>query len=149
MENTPSLHERLTRLEDIEAIKKLTAIYALYVDKGRQGGDVDLQRLHTVFTEDATWTCEAMGVAANGRQEIINTLRDATAKIELALHSFTNPIIDITDQFATANFLLWVAVEAGDSVSEVFQTEELIYVKTTDGWLIKSIELFYCATISK
>ena len=43
---------RLQRLEDIEAIKKLTATYALYVNKGWNGKTVDFEKLPLVFAEN-------------------------------------------------------------------------------------------------
>jgi len=49
-------HEaRIQRLEDIEEIKKLTATYGLYVNKGWNGEVVNFDKLPEVFTADARW----------------------------------------------------------------------------------------------
>jgi hypothetical protein len=62
-----------------------------------------------------------------------------------ATYSFTNPIIDIDGNTATGTWLLWVAGTNGDDGTEVFQSEDLIYARTPEGWRIKSLNLHFGA----
>lgn len=143
MNENKSLEQRIQHLEDIESIKKLQATYGHYVDKGWNGKEVNFEDLPTLFTEDATWECEAMGVNAKGIHNIINMLKEATADGELGMHSFTNPIIDIDGDNATGKYLLWVGVKGGGVTNLVYQSEDVVYVRTSNGWKIKGLKLHF------
>ncbi len=137
------LLERLRRLEDIEAIKTLTATYGLYINKGWNGKSVDFDKLPQVFTVDATWKSAATGVDVTGPDQIVSMLRKSTAGVDFAMHSFSNPIVTVTGDTASGNWLLWVAIKTGTVANEVFQSEDLEYVRTSEGWRIKSINLHF------
>jgi ketosteroid isomerase-like protein len=145
MSDTTTLKARIQNLEDIEAIKKLTATYGLYVNKGWNGEVVNFDKLSDIFTDDARWKSAAMEADVTGVENIIALLETATAPGDLAMHSFTNPIIDIDGDTATANWLLWVAGTDGENGTEVFQSEDLICVRTPQGWRIKSLNLHFGA----
>lgn len=70
-------------------------------------------------------------------------LREETASGSFAMHSFTNPIINVIGDTATANWLLWVAVANGGTPNEVHQSEDLSYVRTPDGWRIQTLNLHF------
>ncbi|PEJ57074.1 hypothetical protein CN692_14345 [Bacillus sp. AFS002410] len=148
MKENISLEERIQRLEDIEAIKKLQAIYGHYVDKGWNGKEVNFAELPTLFTEDATWESEAMKVNVKGINNIIDMLKKATAHGELGMHSFTNPIIDINGDSATGKYLLWVGVKGGGVTNLVYQSEDVVYLRTTSGWKIKGIKLYFAQLLN-
>ncbi len=103
-----SLERRIQRLEDIEAIKKLMATYGNYCDKGWKGHVTNFKEVASLFAEDATWECPEIPVNAKGRQEISKMLEASSAGYELAMHSFTNPIIDIDGDKAKAKWLVFV-----------------------------------------
>jgi SnoaL-like domain len=145
MAESATLEGRIQRLEDIEEIKKLTATYGLYVNKGWNGEVVDFDKLPEVFTADACWQADAMSADVSGIDNIIELLTTATAPGDLAMHSFTNPIIDVDGDTATGNWLLWVAGTDGDDGTEVFQSEDLIYTRTPHGWRIQSLNLQFGA----
>lgn len=138
-----TLEQRIQRLEDIEEIKKLTATYSDHVNKGWIGKEVAFDKLADVFTADATWTSAAMGVDAQGIDAIIDMLREKTAGGTFAMHSFTNPVIDVDGDTATGNWLLWVAVAGDGTANEVHQSEDLRYVRTPDGWRIQALNLHF------
>lgn len=143
MADTRTLEQRIQRIEDIEAITKLTATYAHFVDKGWNGKEVDFDKLPALFTENATWKCEAMGVDVQGPQAIVEMLKQATAGGSFAMHSFTNPIIDVNGDKATGKWLLWVGVKYGETKDEVFQSEDLVYARQGSGWAIEAIHLHF------
>ena len=104
------IETRMQRLEDLEAIRTLTATYANMVDKGVNGKQVDFEKLPSVFAEKAHWAFAAGSVAVTGRDEIVKMLRGSTSPYSFAMHSFTNPIIAIDGDTASATWLLWVAI---------------------------------------
>ena len=143
MNDIASLQQRIQRLEDIEAIKKLTATYALYVNKGWNEKAVDFDKLPLVFSENARWRSAAISVDVSGLANIVEMLKKGTASVDFAMHSFTNPIIEVDGATATGNWLLWVGVKTGNSANEVFQSEEISYVREASGWRIASINLHF------
>jgi SnoaL-like domain len=137
-----SLEGRIQRLEDIEAIKKVTAAYSTYVDRGLNGKDVDVDKLLDVFTEDATWTNAAKNINAVGRSEVVKMLNDPNGST-FVMHNFTSPIIEHEEDTARATWVLWVAVTIKDTVTEIFHKVDSEYVRTPAGWLIRSIHLHF------
>jgi ketosteroid isomerase-like protein len=107
-------------------------------DLGMGRDDVVLEP--SLFAEDATWRNAAQQQDLKGRDEIVAYLVDE-GSTSFAQHSFTNPVIDVDGDTASATWLLWVAVNAGGTVGEVFQCEDLTYERRADGWVIKSIDL--------
>ena len=143
MHDLSQLAGRIQQLEDVAAIARITARYAHAVDKGWNGKSIDVAALADVFTLDATWTSAAQQVDVAGRDAIIAMLESSTAAVEFAMHSFTNPVITVTDATATATWLLWVGVRAGERTNHVYQSEDLTYARTTAGWRISSISLHF------
>lgn len=94
--NLDTLEMRLLRLEDIEAIKSITAKYARCVNKGWGGKVVDFDELSSVFTETATWKSDSAHVNVSGISAIVEAIKKSTVEIDFAMHSFTNPIIEVT-----------------------------------------------------
>ncbi|MFJ4225896.1 nuclear transport factor 2 family protein [Microbacterium sp. NPDC089695] len=97
----------------------------------------DAAALSEIFAEDATWYSTSSGVTWHGRDEIVRNLSSAPPALDFAMHSFTNPDIDIDGDTASARFLLWVGIGG----NEVFQKENLTYTRTDAGWVIQSIDL--------
>ncbi|WP_375388656.1 nuclear transport factor 2 family protein [uncultured Amnibacterium sp.] len=134
---TDSLEDRIRRLEDLAAIQHLTALYGTSVDFGLEGSQPDTATLQTLFAEDATWYSTATDVTWRGQAEIVEHLSAAPEGLDFAMHSFTNPVIRLDGDTASATFLLWVGITG----NEVFQRENLTYTRTADGWVIQSIDL--------
>jgi hypothetical protein len=104
--------ERLQRLADIEAIKRLTADYAAAVNWGA-GIEVDSNAIRAVLTDDIHWKADAMNVDAYGIDAVLDIIGQPQPGISLAMHSFINPRIDVVGDTATGNWLLWVATQSG------------------------------------
>jgi len=138
---TNSLEQRIQRLEDLEAIRTLQATYGHYVDKGWNGKEIFFDRFSEVFTEDATWECPVMGISANGIQEIVATFKMIDANSEFFIHSFTNPLIEIDGDVATAK---WILISPGINEGKTscpIASYENDYVRTPEGWRIKALRL--------
>lgn len=136
-----SLEERIQRLEDIEAIKKLHATYGHYVNKGWNDKVMFCNEVTAMFTEDATWEAPVMGVLAQGHAEIKEMFEDMDAGNEFFMHSFSNPIIDIDGDTAKAQWLLLLGGNFEDRITLTFASYDNDYVRTSQGWLIKAIRL--------
>lgn len=138
-----SLEERVQRIEDLAEITKLTSSYAHFVNRGWNDVKVDPAGLATVFTEDITWAAPAFKMSASGRDAVIAMLANPEGSPDIALHSFTNPILEVTGDTATGNWLIWVAQKVGDENNELFQSEDLVYQRVDGQWRIKSIDLHF------
>ncbi|GLZ01778.1 hypothetical protein [Actinoplanes sp. NBRC 103695] len=51
--STVSLEERILKLEDLEAIRDLTARYASAVNKGWNGKEIDVTAMPSIYAKDA------------------------------------------------------------------------------------------------
>jgi len=143
-----SLEERVRRLEDIEAIKNLTATCALYINKGWNGEEFNGEDLPALFAEDASWKNEHLEVHVQGREAIVAMLREASENAEFVMQSFANPVIDVTGDTAAGSWLLWAAVKVEGAVDELYQSAELDYARAADGWRITAVSLNYGASMN-
>ncbi len=142
MTTASSVEERLQRLEDIEAIRHLTARYAFHINKGWNGKQVDVDAMPTIFAPDAQWESKDMNLHVTGLEAIMANLPESTQQVDFSMHSFTNPIIDVAGDTATGNWLFWVASKwTGRTTNEVFMSADITYLRTTQGWLIQSYRL--------
>lgn len=94
-----TLEERVARLEEIEAIKKLKMTYLRLCDTG-----YDVAKLASLFTEDAVWESNTYGiiVVQTGRQAIMEFLQDFGRQTDWNVHFATNPQIEIADDRESA-----------------------------------------------
>jgi hypothetical protein len=89
------LEQRLTRVEDIEAIKQLKARYCEICDD-----DHNPDRIATIFAEDAVWDAEGIG-KAEGHVAIRALFQTFQQQIDFSQHMVMNPIIQIDGERAT------------------------------------------------
>jgi ketosteroid isomerase-like protein len=138
-----SLEERITRLEDIEAIKSMITTYARGADRNN-----DPELLAPLYTEDAVWEAEGFG-----RHEGIAAISREMAKVGRetilwSLHYMISPDIRVADDGRSAEcfWYLWELAkmpgengEPEDSVIGGWYETEL--VKTDAGWKFKHVKL--------
>ncbi len=92
------LAARLQRLEDIEAIKQLKALYCEICDDGH-----DPDRIVTVFTEDGVWEGRGIGTA-RGRDEIHRLFARFRDMMSFTQHMTMNPRIEVNGDTATGTW---------------------------------------------
>jgi hypothetical protein len=135
---------RLQHLMDLEEIRLLKAKYCRYNDGGwpeqpvsHQGPCADL------FTEDGVWDGRPVAVRAEGREEI-RKLFAAFASLPMAYHAVTQPMIEIHGDRATGHWHLIAAglSPSGDSSLALGGYEDE-YVRTPEGWRIKSMRVIW------
>lgn len=83
----PTLAQRFQRLEDIEAIKDLTARYATAVNKGWNGKTLDLEAIPSIFATDARWKSRDMGIATEGLDAVVAGLPESIAACSSPQHA--------------------------------------------------------------
>jgi hypothetical protein len=131
------LEARVQRLIDIEDIKQLKARYAAYCDD-----DYNADGLAALFAEDAVWDGAALGYA-EGQEQIREFFRKAPATVSFAVHTVTNPLIEIDGSRATGRWYLWqpmVLRDAGACMWLCAQYDDR-YVRSADGWLFEHVKI--------
>lgn len=95
-EKQRTIEERLTRLEDIEAIKTLKARYAEFLDNG-----YDPEGIAGLFAEDGRWIIE--GVTIRGSESIKEQCRKLVKTQPWACHNITPSIIELDEDGTSAS----------------------------------------------
>lgn len=84
-----ALEARVTRIEDLEAIKQLKARYCEVCDDDHNPDDI-----LTIFAEDGIWEGYGIGTA-NGHAEIRELFQRFQSAMSFTQHMVMNPIIEI------------------------------------------------------
>lgn len=98
MKDIGELEQRLIRLEDIEAIKQLKALYCEICDDGH-----DPDRIVTIFTDDGIWEGAGIG-RAEGRTEIHALFERFRKAMSYSHHMTMNPRIEVNGHRATGTW---------------------------------------------
>ena len=132
-----TIEERLQRVEDIEAIRRLKLKYARRCDD-----HYDPDGLAALFTEDAVWDAGDLGVF-RGREAIRGYWAASSERIPFAIHFITNHVVDVDDdgENATGTCYLWEAMTMGEDAmwAAVVYTEG--YRKVDGEWFFATMEL--------
>ena len=130
-----ALEQRLTRIEDLEAIKQLKATYCDICDD-----DHNPERITTIFAQDGIWEGAGFG-KAQGHAAIRELFKKFQTLISFSQHQVLNPIIKIDGDQATGvwyffgpftfyenNQAKWLAARYEDD-----------YVKVNGEWKIQHL----------
>jgi hypothetical protein len=139
----PALEQRIKRLEDLEAVKDVTARYAAAVSKGWNGKTIDLAAIGSVFASDARWESRDMGLAADGVDAIIASLPRSTSMVEFSMHAFLNPVITLDENTASGSWLMWIASVIGHAPRAVYLSADMTYTRTDQGWRIQTVDVHH------
>ncbi len=131
------LEARVQRLVDIEDIKQLKARYAMHCDD-----NYDADALAPLFSEDAVWEGGMLG-HAEGREGIRSFFRDAPTTVSFAVHTVSNPLIEIDGSHATGRWYLWQPMVLRDSDTCMWLCAQYDdrYVRTDAGWLFEHVKI--------
>lgn len=133
------LAQRITRLEDIEAIKQLKARYCEICDDGHN--PVSIQ---TIFHENGIWDGGAIGVA-QGHAAISALFTGFGERISYSQHMAMNPIIDINGTKATARWTFFgpFTIRSAQGPQAMWQTTRYVddYEKGRDGWKFQHLRV--------
>ncbi len=105
-----SLADRLARMEAVESIRRLKALYCEICDD-----DHNVDRITGIFTEDGVWEGRGIG-KATGHAEIQDLFRGFQRSISFSQHMVFNPQIDVNGDHAkgTWYFLGMFTFSAGN-----------------------------------
>src|SRR2546430_191274 len=95
-----TLETRVSKLSDIDEIKRLKARYAAACDN-----DYDADAIAELFTEDAVWEGGKFG-KAEGRENIRRFFCHAPGVFCFAIHNVMNPRIEVEGDRATGRWYL-------------------------------------------
>ncbi|WP_323493384.1 MULTISPECIES: nuclear transport factor 2 family protein [unclassified Undibacterium] len=102
---------------------------------------MDINALSDIFAPDAVWQSRMMGVRAAGLEAIVVGVEEGTRATDFAMHSYTNPVIQIDGERAHARWLLFIASRRHAGPPNMVYLEDVIgYVRTESGWRIQSVE---------
>ena len=132
-----ALAQRITRLEDIEAIKQLKARYCSICDD-----DHDPERITSVFTEDATWEGRGIG-HAQGHAAIRELFKGFQRSISFSQHMVVNPIIEVNGAQAHAVWYFFgpFTMREGNQAKWLTARYHEDYVKVNGEWKIKHLRV--------
>lgn len=125
-----ALEKRLTRMEDIEAIKQLKARYCHICD--------DLHnpdRIASVFAEDGIWESADFG-QAKGHAAIRELFTGFRKLFTFSQHNIMNPIIEVDGDCAQASWYImgpWTKAEMNEEIWMALRYDD-DYVKIDGEW---------------
>ncbi len=124
------LEQRITRLEDIEAIKQLKARYCEICDDMHNP-----DRVASVFAEDAIWESPDFG-KAEGHVAIRDLFQKFQNMFSFSQHNIMNPIIEVNGDRATGVWYImgpWTYAENDDEKWLALRYDD-DYVKVNGEW---------------
>jgi hypothetical protein len=129
------LERRITIVEDIEAIKKLKARYCAICDDNH-----DPDRITDLFTDDAVWESEGIGVH-QGHAAIRALFQRFQERISFSQHNVMNPIIEVAGDSAKGvwYFLGPFTFRRGNRAMWLAARYEEQYVKINGEWKFKHL----------
>jgi len=124
------LEKRITRLEDIEAIKQLKIRYSHICDDMHNPDTIC-----SVFAEDGIWESPDFGKAV-GHAEIRELFRNFQKLFSFSQHNMTNPLIEVNGNRATGVWYIsgpWDYTETGEKKWFALRYDDE-YVKINGEW---------------
>ncbi len=124
------LEQRITRLEDIEAIKQLKALYCEICDDMHNP-----DRIASVFAEDAIWESADFG-KAQGHDAIRELFRGFQKMFSFSQHNIMNPRIEVNGDRATGIWYIMGPWTHSENNREIWMTARYDddYVKIDGEW---------------
>jgi hypothetical protein len=132
-----TLEERITRLEDIEAIKQLKVRYSHICDDMHNP-----DKIASVFAEDGVWESPDFGTAT-GHAEIRELFTKFQATFSFSQHNMTNPLITVDGDRATGVWYIqgpWNYADSGAKQWFALRYDDE-YVKIDGEWKYKHLRL--------
>jgi len=135
--NLEDLAKRITRLEDIEAIKQLKARYCTICDE-----DHNPDKITSVFSEDGVWEGRGIG-HATGHAEIQELFKGFQRMIGYSQHMVVNPLIEVNGDQAKAVWYFFGAFTMRDGNQAKWQAARYHedYVKVNGEWKIRHLRI--------
>ncbi len=132
-----ALEARISRMEDIEAIKQLKARYCEICDD-----DHNPDEIVTLFTEDAIWEGKGIG-KAEGHAAIRALFKSFQQAMSFTQHMVMNSIIDVQGDRATGRWyiILPSTFREGNHARWQGGRYKEDYVRVNGAWKIKHLRV--------
>jgi hypothetical protein len=136
--NMGQIEKRLQVLEDIEAIKRLKAMYCHYCD-----AQYDPEGISSLFTEDGVWDGGDLWGRYEGREAIRNYFAGTSKQVPFAVHTVMTPLIEVEGERATGAWYLFMSatMSKGNQAVWGFERYDDEYVKVNGEWKMKRLKL--------
>ena len=133
--NNSDLAKQIQRLIDIEDIKLLKHRYARLCDD-----NYNPDGIASLFTEDGIWDGGFLGYA-EGRKAIREYFQAAPDKVAYALHSVSNPIIEVDGDTAKGYWYLFqpMVINPDSQAMWLIAKYEDTYVRIDGMWKFKKL----------
>jgi hypothetical protein len=137
-----NIESRVQRLEDIEAIRQLKALYCSCVDVGWKGESPDRKAklIDDVFAADIVFevlTAEGFSDRFVGRDEVRERYDSAIAPFPFGVHYTMNPIIEVDGDTAKGRWPVLVPLIDPDGNAKWFSGKYIEeYTREAAGWRI-------------
>jgi len=138
IDQSATLEEKIQFLIDLEALKQLKYRYCAYCDD-----NYNPDRIVSLFTEDAVWDGGEIGII-QGRDAIREFFAASSQVVPFAIHSVTNPQIDIDGSIARCKWYLWQPMVFKDGESRAAYWFSAAYsdicVRREDAWYFQEVK---------
>jgi len=134
-----NLEQRITRLEDVESIKRLKATYCYLVDSGLDDSS-QMDAFEPLFANDIWVDFDFLGTH-KGKAAVLYFYQGIADLLSYSAHQLTNPLIDVTGDRATGQWYVLVPMtfrKTGRAVWLQARYDEE-YLKLDGRWLWQSI----------
>jgi len=141
MTDVSELSNRLLRLEDIEAIRRLQHAYCRHLDA--EGG-FDVAGVVSLWAEDGVWDGGAYGKFV-GKAAIAEYFTKHALEVAFSVHFTTNAEVDIVGETATCRCmgLVPASFHTGSPQQNhllIFCVWDNTFVKANGAWLFQSLK---------
>jgi ketosteroid isomerase-like protein len=120
-----------SRIDDLEAIRQLTIMYAYHIDR------FELEPLVELFAQDALWNAESIGLGAfKGHDSIREFFTHDFDTAENHMHLITNQVVTRLDGDEAEGFCYFFGkgqLKAGGNMTAGGRYDDH-YVRTDDRW---------------
>jgi hypothetical protein len=132
-----ALEARITRLEDLEAIKQLKSRYCEICDD-----DHNPDEIISIFTEDGIWEGRGIG-RAKGHAEIQSLFKNFQKMIRFSQHMVMDPIIEVNGETAKGRWYFFgpFTMYEGDQAKWQAARYKEDYVKVDGQWKFRHLRV--------
>jgi hypothetical protein len=131
------LEQRISRLEDLEAIKQLKARYCEICDD-----DHNPDRITSIFAEDGVWEGRGIG-KARGHAEIRKLFEGFQKMMSYSQHMVLNPVIEVDGDHAKGRWYFFGTFTFYEGNQAKWQAARYHedYVKVNGDWKIQHLRV--------
>ncbi len=135
--DTLGLEQRIARLEDLEAIKQLKALYCEICDD-----DHNQDRITSIFAEDGIWEGRGIG-RAQGHAEIRKLFEGFQKAVSYSQHMVMNPVIEVDGDHAHGTWYFFGTFTFYEGNQAKWQAARYHedYVKVNGDWKIQHLRV--------